>query len=269
MRGVALLALAILALPACADEGGGGAAGTGTDPDDLLGVSWRLDAASITSLVTDAPDGAVVTLAFEDGQVSGTAACNGYFGAYEASEDGSIAIESLGQTEMACDPPSLMALESAYLGALASATAFGLDGGLELTGGDVTLRFDEEVPPEPLPLVGTDWTLDSVYQGDAVSSTVAGTAVTMALGEDGSVSGSGGCNTYRGDYTADGDALSFGALASTKMACAEDVMGQEAAFLDAMSRVASSEIEGAGLTLLDASGEPLLGFSGIPEGATA
>lgn len=264
MRGAALLALAVLVLPACADEAGGGAAGPGTDPDALLGVTWRLDAASVAALVDDAPQDAVVTLAFEDGQVSGTAACNSFFGAYEATEDGSIAISGLGQTEMACDPPSLMTLESAYLGALAVATTFDVNGGLELTGGDVALRFDEEVPPEPLPLVGTVWTLDSVYQGDAVSSLVVGTDVTMTLGQDGVASGSGGCNAYHGDYTRDDDALAFGPIASTKMACADDVMGQEAVFFAALEDVASSSIEGSRLTLLDVSGAPLLGFVGAP-----
>jgi heat shock protein HslJ len=262
MRGVALLALTILIVPACADGRGGGAAAPSTDADALVGVTWRLDDATLTVLAPDAPDTAAVTLAFADGQVSGTSGCNRYFGSYEASDDGVLSIGGLGGTEMACEEP-LMALESAYLGALEGVERFSVgDHALTLRGVDLELAFFEEIPPQPLPLVGTDWTLDSVFQGDAVSSTIAGSEVTMTLADDGSVSGSAGCNTYRGSYAADGDELSFGPLVSTKMACAGDLMVQEVAFLDAMTRVASSAIEGTSLTLLDPSGAPLLGFVG-------
>jgi len=268
VRGVVLLALALLAMPACADEGGGGSDGASTDPDDLVGVTWRLDAPTLAALAPDAPDTAAVTLTFADGQVGGTSGCNQYFGSYEAGDDGSLKIGQLGGTEMACQEP-VMALEAAYLAALGAVDGFSVDDASLTLGGEVRLTFSEEVPPEPLPLGGTTWDLDSIYSGDTVSSVVAGSQVTMALADDGSVSGSAGCNTYSGTYSLDGDALSFGPLASTKMVCAEDVMAQEAAFIDAMSRVSSSEIEGTGLTLLDASGAPLLGFVGVPEGATA
>lgn len=261
MRDAALLALAILVLPACADEGGG-SDGPSTDPDDLTGVTWRLDDATLKELASPDAGPVVVSLVFADGQVSGTSGCNSYFGTYEADDDGSLSIGALGGTEMACEEP-LMTLESAYLAALGGVVGFSVDGGvLTLEGADVRLGFFEEIPPEPLPLVGTTWSLDSVYQGDAVSSTIAGTDVTLTMGDDGAASGSGGCNRYHGIYTADGDALSFGPLASTKMACAEDVMAQEAAFFDAMARVASTTIEGERLTLLDASGAPLLGLVG-------
>ena len=217
-------------------------------------------------LADDVPDTAVISLGFADGQVSGRSACNSYFGGYTADDDGALSFDALGGTEMACEEP-LMSLEAAYLSALASVTSFSVSSfasgdSLELAGPDVTLAFFEEVPPERLPLVGTDWELDSVFSGDAVSSTIAGTRVTMTLADDGSVSGSGGCNTYSGTSTRDGDALSFGPLASTKMACADDVMAQESAFLEAMALVGELSIEGTRLTLGVRSGAPLLGFVG-------
>ncbi len=264
----ALVSLAILLTPACADEGDTASDGAGTDPDDLVGIVWRLDDPSIASLAEDVPDTAVVSLEFADGQVSGRSACNSYFGGYTADDDGSLSFDALGGTEMACEEP-LMTLEAAYLSALGAVTSFSVGDTLELAGPTGTLTFFEEVPPEPLPLVGSQWELDSVFAGDAVSSTVAGTEVTMILADDGSVSGSSGCNTYSGTYTVDGDALSFGPLAGTKMACAEDVMAQETAFLTSLAEVAGSAIEGSRLTLLDGSGAPLLGFVGVPAGATA
>jgi heat shock protein HslJ len=46
------------------------------------------------------------------------------------------------------------------------------------------------------------------------------------------------------------------------MACADDVMAQESAFLASMEQVASFAIEGSQLTLADGSGALLLGFDG-------
>jgi heat shock protein HslJ len=264
VRGPSLL-LTIVLLAACADDGGGGT-GPSTDPDALVGVTWRADDPTLAALAPDAPDTAVVSLVFADGQVGGRSACNSYFGGYVADDRGSLSFDALGGTEMACEEP-LMILETAYLSALGAVTSFSVTPTssavtLELVGPDTTLGFFEEVPPEPLPLIGTAWILDSVYAGDAVSSTIAGTETTMILGDDGSLSGSAGCNTYSGTYTLDVDALTVGPLATTKMACADDVMAQEAAFLTAMEGVATSSIEGSRLTLFDGSGAPLLAFIG-------
>jgi heat shock protein HslJ len=168
----------------------------------------------------------------------------------------------LSVTEMACEEP-LMALESAYLAALGEATGFNVEGDLTLTGGGVTLTFTAIPLPEPLPLVGTAWALTTMASGDAVSSTIAGTEATAELTADGSIAGSAGCNNYTGTYTeGEGGTLSFSALATTKMMCAEDVMAQETAFLAAMEQVAAFEIEGTQLSLLDGSGALLLGFDG-------
>jgi heat shock protein HslJ len=259
-RSLALLTLATLALVACADEDGGSGS-TGTDPGDLVGHGWTLDRASMAALVDEVPAGAAVTIAFEDGQASGRAACNSYGGAYDAGDDGSLSFEGFAVTEMACDP-ELMSLESAYLEALGSVTGFRIDGTLTLHGGGVDLTFDEEVPPVALPLVGTTWTLTTIASGDAVSTALNGTEVTAEFSADGTVSGSAGCNRYSGSYTWTGDRLSFSALASTKMACADDVMAQEGAFLTSMAEVASFAIEGSQLTLSDGSGALLLGFDG-------
>jgi heat shock protein HslJ len=259
-RSLALPTLITLALVACAnaDDGSGG---TGTDPEALVGHGWVIDEASITALVDEIPSGASITIMFEDGQAGGLAACNSYGGAYDAGDDGALSFEGFAVTEMACDP-DLMALESAYLEALGTVTSFAIDGKLMLHGEGVDLTFDEEVPPVALPLVGTTWTLTTIASGDAVSSVLMGTEVTAEFTADGTVSGSAGCNRYNGSYTWTGDQLSFSALASTKMACADDVMAQESAFLASMGEVASFAIEGSQLTVSDASGALLLGFDG-------
>lgn len=155
-----------------------------------------------------------------------------------------------------------MALESAYLQQLGSVTGFGIEGLMWLSGEGFSMNFGEEAAPVALPLVGTMWTLTTIASGDAVSSVVMGTEVTAEFTADATVSGSAGCNRYSGSYTWTGDQLSFSPLASTKMACADDVMAQESAFLSGMQDVASFAVDGAQLKLMDASGALLLGFEG-------
>jgi heat shock protein HslJ len=242
-----------------------------TDPDRLVGVTWVLDEASITTLTGGPIPGARADLRFEDGQAGGASGCNIYGGTYDAGSDGSIAFEAMSMTEMACDEPR-MALEAAFVGALAEATTFEVgEQTLTLTGGP-TLRFTEEVPMEPLALEGTTWALDTIAAGsDAVSSVVAGTEPTLLLG-DGVASGSTGCNRFTGGYTVTprdglehvtGD-LAFGALAATEMACDEAVMAQEDVIMQAMSRVTRWLVEGDRLSLFDAKGGLMLAYRGSP-----
>jgi heat shock protein HslJ len=260
LRTLPLISLSLV-LFACANTGDGGVGGGSTDANDLIGVTWVLDDASVAGLVDEVPPGAHVTVTFEEGQAHGTAACNGYGGAYEASDDGSLSFAGFAVTEMGCDPP-LMTLESAYLEVLGGVTSFEVGDTLRLSNGETTLSFSRDVPPEPLPLVGTTWTLTSIFSGDAVSSVVSGTEVTAVFATDETVSGSAGCNRFSGTYTMSGNQLSFSPLATTKMACAGYVMAQERVFLDAMSDVSSFVIDGEQLTLSDRFGAALLGFDG-------
>lgn len=73
------------------------------------------------------------------------------------------------------------------------------------------------------------------------------------------VSGFGGCNQLVGNYTLDGDHLSFRQIAGTMMACLEG-MEIEKAFLQVLPQVNSWKINGQRLDLLDASGRRIAGF---------
>jgi putative lipoprotein len=81
-------------------------------------------------------------------------------------------------------------------------------------------------------------------------------------GGQGQVSGSGGCNRISGPYSAEGKSLTFGALASTRMACA-DGMEQEDAFFAALARVRSWRISGDGLVVLDGDGATVARFRAV------
>src|SRR5688572_11037867 len=96
-------------------------------------------------------------------------------------------------------------------------------------------------------LPGSTWELVAM-DGEAM----AGDAVpTLAFDEQGAVSGSTGCNTFSGEVAHDGNALSFGPLVTTRMACADPAANaQEEAFLSAMEGVTSYTVDEAGRLVL-------------------
>lgn len=87
-----------------------------------------------------------------------------------------------------------------------------------------------------------------------------GDSTVTATFEDGRVHGSGGCNRYTGEATVDGDRLRVGPLASTMMACAEAVMAQESAYLQALEATARWEVAEGRLQVRDTSGTVVLVF---------
>ena len=75
----------------------------------------------------------------------------------------------------------------------------------------------------------------------AVVGIIDGTTITAVFGEDGSLTGSAGCNNYTTSYTVDGDAITIGPAASTRKMCVEPegVMEQEMAYLTALTTAAT------------------------------
>lgn len=75
----------------------------------------------------------------------------------------------------------------------------------------------------------------------------------LEIAPNGAVSGSGGCNRLTGKANIAGDRLSFGPIASTRMACTPAAMNQEAKFFAALANVRGWRIDAARqkLMLLD------------------
>lgn len=121
----------------------------------------------------------------------------------------------------------------------------------------------------PAPLEGVEWQLKSWRGADGMTAALAEprTALRFAGGR---VSGTLGCNRLSGAYERDGDRLTFAPhLAATMMACPPPVMAQEQAATAALQQAAGLRIVGAGLTILDAAGAPLLVFAANPGPALA
>ena len=102
---------------------------------------------------------------------------------------------------------------------------------------------------EPSAALAGSWTLTSYGPAGAPVAAVEDSGAQLTFNEDGSVAGNSGCNGFGGDYTVEGDQITFGQIASTLMACDDPRMTQEQAVHQVLTDTASFEIEGNTLTL--------------------
>ena len=203
--------------------------------------------------------GSEVTLNFgTDGNVSGSAGCNRYTGAYQA-ENQTLKVSQLATTMMMCaSPEGVMEQETKYVAALQKAATYSIDGNM-LTIRDASGATQVIATPAAAAagLGGTAWTVIHYNNGnEAVVGMIAGSEVTLNFGTDGQVNGSAGCNRYAGPYQSQDAALTVGQLATTMMMCAspEGVMEQETKYVAALQKAATYSIDGNMLTIRDASG---------------
>ena len=263
MRGrllVALLALALAAGPALTACGEGEVLVNPPADPGLPGSRWVVIGFTLDGAGGALPGGARLTLDFDDaGGARGTAGCNSYF-ATVVLTGGGISITGIGSTEMACEP-EVMDRETRFLTALSRIDAFAIeDDHLGLTAGDGSVAIDLTpfVPEPDRPLAGTRWQLTTLIDGDAASSTVAGTTATLVVDDlDRAISGNSGCNTFGGPATFGEHTVEVGDLISTEMACDATVMGQEAFVFAVLAAAATWEIEGTTLRLATADGRAL------------
>ena len=111
------------------------------------------------------------------------------------------------------------------------------------------------------PFEGTVWRLTHLGKTPIAAPADGREATLQFLGASSQVTGSTGCNRLSGRYTRNGNQLSLGPLATTRMAC----LGQndlEPRFLAALERVAAYRVTENTLELSDASGEVLARFEG-------
>jgi heat shock protein HslJ len=141
---------------------------------------------------------------------------------------------------MACPEPE-MALEAAFRAALVGPLRY------SVAGERLTLT---PASGEPLVLVAEVRTLDGNWQvsgfnngRDAVVGLAGDTRITLSF-ENGAVSGNAGCNTFRGAYVVEGKGVKIGPLATTRKACAEELMKQERELLAALESAVTWAVEG-------------------------
>lgn len=135
--------------------------------------------------------------------------------------------------------------------------------------------FLPPVPNTPAPsssqtssaLDGTHWTLETYRNSDGnLVDVLPDTTITLAFG-DGQINGIAGCNNYFASYEISGNALTLGPAGITEMWCEtpEGVMDQESAFLSILDAVASYQMQGETLMMLDATGLTLATWQAVAE----
>jgi heat shock protein HslJ len=101
---------------------------------------------------------------------------------------------------------------------------------------------------EELDLTGAwELTAGSTAEGDIEIIPTA--AVTMDVSDDGTVTGSSACNRYSGTVVVDGGSVTFGPIATTRMACAPRPNAVEQAYLGALDVVDAGSRDDDELTL--------------------
>lgn len=103
------------------------------------------------------------------------------------------------------------------------------------------------------------WLAESIRNGGVIDNL----QTVLDISADGKVSGSGGCNRITGRATIAGGRITFGPVASTKMACAPAVMDQESKFLAALGDVQHWQVDKrrGKLILLDGRNREILLFT--------
>lgn len=247
MRSFAVLAVlvAVAGLAGCAESDG-----TPTPPTGRTFVSTSVEGATI-------PGGGPLTLDFTDkGRVSVHAGCNRGTADVDFA-DGTMSTGPLAMTLMACpgDSSGADAWVAEFLDRSPS---------WELDGDDLVLRTenstvnltDRKVMEPDRPVTETTWTVTSLRSPDAVTTSLAleQSAPQLTIAEDGSISGSAGCNRINGTADVRENTITFGPLATTRMACPEDISEVERAVLHVLEGEVQVSVDSAVMTLSKADG---------------
>lgn len=95
------------------------------------------------------------------------------------------------------------------------------------------------------PLTGSRWQLQTLGTTDALESA----RPTLEFAPSDRVGGTGSCNRFNGTATVSGKAITFGPMATTRMACADAINRQEATYFKALTEAEWFSIDDATLTI--------------------
>ncbi|MDH3539050.1 MAG: META domain-containing protein [Acidimicrobiia bacterium] len=247
--GLPAVLIMVLAATAACGEGG---ESTG---NPLEGSKWEMISVREGETLMPADPANIVTAVFSGGTARGYEGCNFYQLRYAVDGD-SISLDEPAITGQACEPIDRERQGDVFIQAMQAARRFVLAAdNLELTdaAGAAQVVFR---PATDLPLTWVAWQL--VWYGGGTSP-LAGTQISLAFRDDGTLTGNAGCNSYSADYEITGDQLVIGPIAHTEMACMDPdgAMTQETDYLSTLDRVAAFTTTLTGLELLDADANPI------------
>jgi heat shock protein HslJ len=195
--------------------------------------------------------GTRITLRFSGTDVGANAGCNSLGGSYKV-DLGRLVFERGAQTAMGC--AQALQVQDEWLVAFLDSDPMIVVAGNELmlTNGAISMRLlDREVAEPDLNIVGPTWTVESLIQGDTVSSVPEGASATLVFKADGSVEVDAGCNRGSGTWRLEGTGIKVESLLLTKMACQGPGAALESAVLSVLSAdVIQAQIESDVMTLI-------------------
>lgn len=109
-------------------------------------------------------------------------------------------------------------------------------------------------------VVGT-WRLDSYGIPGNTTPAMPDVDTSIVFKEDGKIEGNVGCNGFGGDYTVDGNTITFGPIVSTLMFCEGPVGDQETTTLNVLVETVSYTTEGDTLTITSSDGSEVIVLS--------
>jgi heat shock protein HslJ len=214
-------------------------------PPSLVGPVWLWEATHMNDGTVITPDNpASYNVQFmDDGSIAIQADCNNASASYTLDAN-LITIVPGPSTLMACPEGSLGTQFVEQLGNVGSFFFKGGDLFMEIKFDSGSMHF----VAQPSGLAGTAWVVTAYNNGnEAVVGLLDSTVITAEFAEDGTLSGSAGCNNYTTGYetTADGG-FSVGPVATTRMLCStpEGIMEQEQAFIAALETAATYRLAG-------------------------
>jgi heat shock protein HslJ len=260
---IAVAALALTMLGACASGDAAGPAGSGASVPQLAGTSWNLAsyAAADRAQTPAVTEPSVGTLAFlAGGELAGSTGCNRFTGGYEQS-GAELSITPGAMTAMACLGPAgeQETAVIAALGKVATAAVASDNLVLKEAQGVELLTYAAGLAG----LEGTSWTATGINNGkQAVVSDATTSAVTATFGPEQVLTGFGGCNSYTATWTATPpDGLTIGPVGSQFRACEPAVMDTESQYFAALAKVTTYHLEGNHLTLHDSDGATQVAYT--------
>ncbi len=194
-----------------------------SDDGVIPSVGTGLDGTYI--LAINAPDNAQVpivagsepTLTIDGDQWGGTAACNGYGGNVTVDKDANMTVGEFNWTEMGCEPDRMQS-EQAFLTAIMSMTQIQVIGDKLMLTSDTSqllmLRVGSSSPDENAEIMGIDWQLDTIIEGETARTSLDIKQSTVRFETDGTFRSTGPCLVLTGDFVFNGLELQAGSMAA-------------------------------------------------------